>query len=320
MSVPETPDSIKVIELNLGAANAINHAFLSYLNTELETLENTPKFTAGVITGYDRFFSAGLDLVGLYELDRKEMKAFMDEFINVFMRLFSCRKPVVAAINGHAIAGGCVLALACDFRVMGRGASLIGLNEVKLGIGLPSMVLEFARAVVSPHAFSQVLLLGETFQPQKALAINLIDDLVEPSSVRRRAIQMATELAGGGEAYSQIKHALRNPIAEKLKTDNNTEQWLDLWFSDDTRNEISQLRENLINKRSQREAKMAKQAAEEAQTETAETSEEQEKSADESTGEQPAQPAPRQKFVYEEPTEVLERISDEDLDEAAAAE
>src|SRR6185369_3009095 len=238
MTVSETPEIVDVIELNLGAANAINYDFLNYLNGKLEVLENSDKYRAAVITGYDRFFSAGLDLVRLFELDRSGMKTFMGNFKTTFMRLFTCRKPVVAAINGHALAGGCVLALACDYRIMGRGSSLIGLNEVKLGIGLPTMVVEFARTALPPQSFSHVLLMGEMFQPQKALTVHLIDELVEPTNVLRRSIEMASELAAGGDAFSQIKHDLRAPIVERLKSKDNSVEWLDLWFSVETREEV----------------------------------------------------------------------------------
>src|SRR6516164_3494114 len=110
MSVSEPPEIVDVIELNLGAANAINYEFLNTLNNKLEVLENSQTYKAAVITGYDRFFSAGLDLVKLFELDRSGMKTFMGNFKSTFMRLFTCTKPVVAAINGHAVAGGCVMA------------------------------------------------------------------------------------------------------------------------------------------------------------------------------------------------------------------
>src|SRR3954466_13289182 len=116
MSVSEPPEGVAVIELNLGSANAINYEFLNYLNNKLDVLENS-KHRSGVITGYEGFFSAGLDLIGLFDLDRSGMKNFLTNFKTTFMRLFTFPKPLVAAINGHAIAGGCVMALACDYRV-----------------------------------------------------------------------------------------------------------------------------------------------------------------------------------------------------------
>jgi enoyl-CoA hydratase len=313
MPVPEPTGSVDIIEINLGSANAINQAFLDYLNERLDALDSSEN-EAAIITGYDSFFSAGLDLVGLFDMDRSAMEGFMKKFGDTFMRLFTFRKPIVAAINGHAIAGGCVLALACDYRVMGRGSALIGLNEVKLGIALPSMVIEFARAVVQPKAYPQVLYMGETFQPQTALALQLIDELVEPTAVRRRAIDVATQLARGGAAFSQIKRDLRASIVEKLSSKDNSAEWLDLWFSPDTRERLKAIRQSLMNKNAQKVAKTAE--PEKGETPPGEASEPTGSDhIDQNIQDQVDQSDEANKvgkIAVEEASELLERVSDEE--------
>jgi|GEM_PF-96100 len=318
MSVSEPPEIVDVIELDLGAANAINYEFLNHLNNKLEVLENSSKYKAAVITGYDRFFSAGLDLVKLFEMDRSAMKTFMGNFKTTFMRLFTSRKPVVAAINGHAVAGGCVMALACDYRVMGRGSAMIGLNEVKLGIGLPTMVIEFAKAALPPSSFSQVLLRGELFPPQKALGMHLIDELVEPSNVLQRSIEIAAELAASGDAFSQIKHDLRAPAVERLKSKDNSVEWLDLWFSVDTRDAVEAVRRKLLDRQSQKLAAQEQMAAADAEPET-EAPTASEESVEEPVNEQQGEGIRLGSVIFEEPTEVLERVSDDDEEITTAA-
>jgi enoyl-CoA hydratase len=315
MSVSEPPEGVTVIELNLGKANAINYEFLNFLNNKLDVLENK-KYKAAVITGYDRFFSSGLDLVELFEMERSGMKNFMANFKATFLRLFTFPKPIVAAINGHAIAGGCVMALACDYRIMGRGDALIGLNEVKLGIGLPTMVIEFARAALPPQCFPQVLLMGETFPPQRALAMHLIDELVEPTTVLQNALEIAAKLAIGGQTFSQIKRDLRTPITEHLK--DNSVEWLDLWFSVEAREKVAAIRTKLLDRHNQKLEKRQRTRAEaaESQAESIAISNE---SAEEGVEEQDNQ-SRRGSVVIEEPLEGLERISDEEEVEAAAAE
>src|SRR5882724_861270 len=308
MSVSEPLEGINVIELNLGSANAINYEFLNYLNNKLDVLEND-KYRAAVITGYDQFFSAGLDLVGLFELDRSGMKSFMSNFKATFMRLFSFPKPIVAAINGHAIAGGCVMALACDYRIMGRGSALIGLNEVKLGVGLPTMVVEFARTVVPPQCFPQVLLMGETFPPHGAVAMHLIDELVEPTNVLRRATEVAAELAEGMDAFAQIKRDLRAPVVERLKSKDNSVEWLDLWFSVETRDKIGKVRNRLVTRHQNKQAKL-EQAAAEASESPESAAAASEEPAEEHVHELPDSQDRPGTVIIEEPTEVLERVSD----------
>jgi enoyl-CoA hydratase len=133
----EWRDAVAEIGLNCGKANALNPQSLVAISRSLD--EAGERGARGVIlAGYDRFFSAGLDLVTLYELDRPTMDAFIREFDRVMLQVFAFPRPVVAAINGHAVAGGCILALACDARLMPDHGGQIGLNEIRLGLPRPS--------------------------------------------------------------------------------------------------------------------------------------------------------------------------------------
>jgi enoyl-CoA hydratase len=144
----ERSGEVAVLRMNAGKANAIGPAFLQQLGAQLDALGDA---RALVITGYQAFFSAGLDLPALLALDQDQMSAFIASFGASMLRVFELPLPVVAAVNGHAVAGGCVLAVQCDHRMMADTNGRIGLKEVALGIGLPPVVVETLRSQVRPR-------------------------------------------------------------------------------------------------------------------------------------------------------------------------
>src|SRR4051812_49886021 len=113
----EVREGVAVLGLELGRGNAINQGFIDALLGRLDEVERSGARSV-VITGQGRTFSGGLDLPSIFDLDRAGMARFVDAFDGLFTRVFSFPRPVVAAVNGHAIAGGCVLAMACDRRVV----------------------------------------------------------------------------------------------------------------------------------------------------------------------------------------------------------
>jgi enoyl-CoA hydratase len=142
--------------------------------------------------------------------------------------------PTVAAINGHAIAGGCVLALQCDARIASAAPIKIGLNEVQIGIGLPAAVLEPLRLRVPPTSLTAITLEGTLFEPGRAKEIALVDELVAPAELEARALARAQELARAPRtAYAQVKAALLRPALSAIDAHgaDERERWLDTWFA-----------------------------------------------------------------------------------------
>jgi enoyl-CoA hydratase len=234
---------IAILRLNNGKANAIDLGLLDKLDQFLDAADAIGA-KAAVLTGYDHFFSAGLMLPSLIAHDRAQMHAFITRFSATMLRLYACPLPMVAAINGHAIAGGCVLALMADRRYMASSKAQIGLNEVQLGIGLPSSVLEPLRATVPPTSLSAIALEGKLFSPVEAHAVGLVDEVVPPSELEARAIKTAQMLADLNRVgWSQVKEAIRRPAleaAQRVATE-DTERWLDSWFSAGARKRIVEL-------------------------------------------------------------------------------
>jgi enoyl-CoA hydratase len=226
-------DGIALIKLSAGKANAMGVELLDQIQAAFDEVEASGARCA-VVTGYDRYFSAGLALPSLIELDRLQMKRFIDHFSRTMVRVFECRVPVVAAINGHAIAGGCVLALQADARIMADVDVCIGLSEVKLGMGLPAVVVETLRHCVPASALVPIALEGRLLKPKEALALGLVDELCPPDELEGRAFARAMDLGSVPTAgFAQVKRALRRPVLDAIaRTETEeTERWLDTWFS-----------------------------------------------------------------------------------------
>jgi enoyl-CoA hydratase len=190
----KTSGQVAVLPMRAGKANAIGTAFLDQLSAQLDAVESSGA-SALVLTGEGTAFSAGLDLPEVSGLDRAQLERFICNFSEVMLRVFTLPMPVVAAINGHAIAGGCVLALQADVRLAAAGDYRIGLNEVQIGLGLPAVVLETLRAQVSPASLGPVALEGRLLAPEEARALGLVEAVVPPAVLLEQARGRAAGLA-----------------------------------------------------------------------------------------------------------------------------
>ena len=238
---------VAVVRLRGGKANAMDEAFLKGVLRLFDEVESSDA-RAVVVTGYGNFFSAGLALPALVGLDRPGLSSFMVLFESVMRRVFSFPRPVVAAVNGHAIAGGCVLALQCDLRLIADSQIKIGLNEVQLGLGLPSAVIEPLRLQLPASSLVPIALEGTLLTPVEAKRLGLVAEVVPAAELLSQGIERARSLAGGTPAaVAQIKQALRAPSLERIQEESKRQMeiWLDAWFSPMTqkriRNAVAQL-------------------------------------------------------------------------------
>ncbi len=179
-------DDVHVVTMTSNKVNAMNDDFFSDLQAAIAELQSAEVLPV-VLTGTGGCFCAGLDLRTLYELDRVTLTSFVDRLDATVLAWLSLPRPTVAAINGHAIAGGCVLALACDLRVAVDRGALIGMNEVQVGIPFPAVPLAVARHGLSPSHAREVLLAGSLYAPENARARGLVDELAPASEVVTRA-------------------------------------------------------------------------------------------------------------------------------------
>lgn len=243
----ERVGKVAFLRMTAGKANALNESLLVSLNRMLENV-NQSDARALVITGEGPFFSAGFNLVQLSKLDWPAMERFIRLFEKTMLRLYTMPMPVLAAVNGHAIAGGCIMALQCDYRVMADSNGKIGLNEVQLGLGLPKVVVEVLRVTVPVGSVFPIALEGRLFSPHEAQEVGLIHAVVSPNVLESRALAKAQELAELPTAgYVHVKSTLQRPILNTIETDAEAaiDGWLDTWFSHDAQLKIKNAVERL---------------------------------------------------------------------------
>ena len=236
----ERDGEVAILRMEAGKANAMTRTMLDVLSARWdEVCEGEAR--AIVLTGDGRAFSAGLALPELIDLDRAGMREAIDRFTSVMVRVFTTDRPVVAAIDGHAIAGGCVLACQCDARIAADVPSRIGLNEVQLGIGMPAVVLEPLRLFLPPASFSAVGLEGGLFAPAEAHALGLVDEIASSPDLLARACARARALAAAPRsAFAQVKAAWRHPAMAAIARDGDEvrERWLDTWFQPEAQDRL----------------------------------------------------------------------------------
>jgi enoyl-CoA hydratase len=227
-----------ILELRLDRppAHAISRSLLDELRARLDELERDPPGAVVLSATGGRFFSAGLDLVELQDAGRAVLEEFLRDLEDAYLRLFRLPVPVVAAINGHAVAGGALLALTADRRIAARGQHVLGLTEVHAGLPLPSALFELARASIGPRHASEVFLEGRAYPPEEAVAVGLAHELVDAASLAAAAHSAAERLAGiAPAAFCRMKELLHAPAEAAIASKLGDGAFLDAWFSEDCR-------------------------------------------------------------------------------------
>lgn len=202
-----------------------------------------------LLSGGPKVFSAGLDVPFLVRLgeDRTALRNAWEGFFEVARALADAPVPVAAALGGHAPAGGCVLALCCDYRVMASGPFAIGLNETRVGLVAPDGIQHLLRRVVGPRQAERLLLTGELVQAEQALAMGLVDELVEIDHVATRArvwLEQLLELPR--EPMLETRRIARADLVAALQPGRiELDRFIDAWYSGDTQGALLALMEKL---------------------------------------------------------------------------
>jgi enoyl-CoA hydratase/carnithine racemase len=240
----ERGKGVALLTLQRGKVNAINEAVVEELLGSLEGIKSEQSIDAVVLTGRGKFFSFGLDVPELYPLTRDEFTRFVERFTELYTAIYLYPKPVVAAINGHAIAGGCMLALACDRRIMAVGKGKIGLNEITFGSSVFAGSVEMLRACVGERNAERVLFSGEMFSGDAALELGLVDRVVPADEIQRAALEEACLLAmGDSAAFGAMRRMLRGPIAEAMRSreGESIREFVRIWYSETTRENLKSI-------------------------------------------------------------------------------
>jgi enoyl-CoA hydratase len=213
----EIDDGIAVFALDRPPVNAIDLQLVRDAEEALTRLEASRDARAVVITGAGSCFSAGLDLELVPRYSPDEQRQMVHGLNRMLGRLYGIGIPTVAAVGGHAIAGGLVLVLACDHRVGTNASARFGLSEARAGIPFPAGPLAVVTAELAPAVARGLLLGARDLGPEEALAKGILDELQPADLVLARAREIASELAAAPrEAYARIKRQLRAPVLARI--------------------------------------------------------------------------------------------------------
>jgi enoyl-CoA hydratase/carnithine racemase len=202
-----------IVQLDRGKSNPINTSMILELSGAFRELEQDEAIQGIVLTGKGNFFSAGLDLPELYQYSAEEFEHFWMSFMSLIKQMLAFPKPLICSITGHSPAGGCVLAVTCDYRVMSEGNYRIGLNEIPVGIIVPGYLKEIYAIWVGQKNAFQFLMEGKLLLPEEAKAAGLVDEIVPLEEVEGAAVRKLKHyLQYNQNAWRNTKMNLRRGI------------------------------------------------------------------------------------------------------------
>jgi len=251
MIASERRGDVALLRMAHGKASALDLELLNALESVLER-EAASDARAVVITGTGSIFSAGVDLYRVLDGKRAYLEKFLPALDAALESLFDFPKPVVAAINGHAIAGGAVIAWACDHRVMARGKATFGVPELRVGVPFPPLPLEIVRAALAPNVAAEALFGGRNWTPEECLARGAVDELCEPEKLLDRALAVANDLMTiPSRSFELTKRLLRLPALDTLErhAPSANPKILDVWSSPEVLDAIRAYVEKTIRKK-----------------------------------------------------------------------
>jgi len=225
--------AVTVLRMAHGKANALDLEFCEALTSQFEACEGSPSTRALVLTGSGAMFSAGVDLLRLVDGGADYVRAFLPALNRMFQTLFACSKPVVAAVNGHAIAGGCIMVCAADWRLMAGDTGRIGIPELLVGVPFPVVPLEIMRFATHPSQLQSLVYRGMTLAAGDALQHGLVDSVTDGDRLLEEAIAIAESAAAlPAEAFALTKAQLREPALQRMKAGASTDAVVqDVWAS-----------------------------------------------------------------------------------------
>jgi 3,2-trans-enoyl-CoA isomerase len=244
-------DRLAIIALDRGRSNPINHQMVKELTACVKDLDADEHIGGLILTGKEGFFSSGIDLIEAYDYDEVQSREFWMDFLAMQNTLAAFSKPMVAAISGHSPAGGCVMAICCDYRIMAEGKFVIGLNEVPVGIIVPGSVFNLYAFWLGQRKAYQFLLEGKLLSVSEAFESGLIDEITNPETLMEAAEKKARAyMQLNPVTWCQSKVNLRRDLIAKLNGDqtDTLNKMLEQWWAPATRKGLQMMIENLKSK------------------------------------------------------------------------
>lgn len=233
---------VTVLRLEHGKASALDTELLDALADAVEGLKG-----AAVLTGTGSIFCAGVDLFRVVEGGAPYLETFAPALQRSFRALFDSPHPVVAAANGHAIAGGCILVNACDCRLIAGGR--IGIPELAVGVPFPSIALEIMRFALPSRYVQEAIYSGRTYELDEALQRGLVDEIVPPEGLIDRACEVAAAYAAKpAAAFALTKRQMRAPYLARV-SDATDREVFEVWGRPETLDTIRAYLEKTVGRK-----------------------------------------------------------------------
>jgi enoyl-CoA hydratase/carnithine racemase len=230
---------VALVKLNHGVTNALSPKFVYELDAILRCVREDDAVNGLVLaSSNEKFFSIGFDIPALFEMNKDDFRKFYRLFNQMCMDLFTLPKPTVAAITGHAIAGGCILALCCDYRFIAKGHKLMGLNEVKLGLPIPYLPDRLLHALAGVRRAQEIMESGEFYPAEKALEMGIVNKILPIEDVVKAAVEHADILGSLPRVgHGMIKQNRVEVIEEQVMARQDVKEayFIESWYSDEAR-------------------------------------------------------------------------------------
>ncbi|MBC8461528.1 MAG: enoyl-CoA hydratase/isomerase family protein [Deltaproteobacteria bacterium] len=236
---------IATVILSRGKVNALNESMIEEISNVFKDLENDQEVKSIILTGDGKFFSFGFDIPELSDYSKDAFLAFVGKFTDLYTLMFMFQKPIVAALNGHTIAGGCVLATACDYRIMVSGKAKISLNEIGFGSSVFAGSVEMLKFLTGSRNAESVLYSGAMYSAEEASQLGLVDQISSQEGLTENANKVAGDFARkDSEAFRSIKAHLRRPVAEEImkREKEGNREFTDIWYSENTRKRLKDIK------------------------------------------------------------------------------
>lgn len=246
----QVSDHVTMVQFDHGPVSALDLEFLLALRAELAELADSG--TALVLTGTGSAFSAGVDLYRILDGGADYVAQFIPALSGTFDDLFAYRRPVVAAVNGHAIAGGCIIAACADHRYMADGRGRIGVPELLVGVAFPAIALAALRYATGDVGVADLVYSGQTHLPAEAHRRGLVDEVVPDGELLDRAVARAEQLAAiPPVTFVHTKRSLRDRYWTEVETTGRQRdaEMLDVWKSPDVMAAVSAYVEHTMGKK-----------------------------------------------------------------------
>ena len=237
-------DGVLVARLKHGITNALGPEMITELAEVIERIKSDSAARALVLTSAnEKFFSIGFDIPQLYTSSQTEFKGFYRDFNRICLELYTLPKPTVAALTGHAIAGGCILALCCDYRLIGQGRKLMGLNEIKLGVPVPYLADCCLRALIGARQAREVMESGDFYGTEATARMGMVDEVLPVEKLVDAAVKKAGQLGAlPATAYGMIKQNRVEGIEAEVKAkwEEKERLFIECWYSDEARERLQE--------------------------------------------------------------------------------